>query len=191
VRKPSTRQRLVFAFIRHGIELSKGSIKEPDRWTGASGERRIVNAYQTASIVRLSSSAEDGAKATATAKRSTSTLGSTGLLPKTLKPAATASGSALALGLAHWDKRVGLHYIVFFRSAHWQHDTYPYLKPQNCGNRRSRDELGQKTYGVQQAAPHQNEYFRANCSDRMVLAEVITPKFEGLRASELGAFQLG
>ena len=37
----------------------------------------------------------------------------------------------------------------------------------------------------------QNEYLSANWRTRIVLAEVITPKFEGLRASELGAFQLG
>ena len=37
----------------------------------------------------------------------------------------------------------------------------------------------------------QKEYFKANCNCRMVLAELITPNVDGLRASELGAFQLG
>ena len=37
----------------------------------------------------------------------------------------------------------------------------------------------------------QNEYLRANWRSRIVLADVITPKVEALRASELGAFQFG
>src|ERR1017187_452700 len=62
-----------------------------------SNRGTLAPVYQTASIIRLSSSADEGAKATATAKCSTSTAGSTGLLPTTLKPAATASGPVLAL----------------------------------------------------------------------------------------------
>src|ERR1039458_599673 len=62
-----------------------------------SNRGTLTPVYQTASIIRLSSSADEGANATATAKCSTSTPGSTGLLPTALKPAAAASGPVLAL----------------------------------------------------------------------------------------------
>src|ERR1017187_6183882 len=71
-----------------GPPLLRRSSRQPfiDRMRSYSSPVRQSNrgtlapVYQTASIVRLSLSAEDGAKATATAKRSTSTPGSTGLL---------------------------------------------------------------------------------------------------------------
>jgi hypothetical protein len=49
----------------------------------------------------------------------------------------------------------------------------------------------EELYANEYRAPYQNEYFNANCSWRIVLADVITPKVcTGVTAEE-GAFQFG